>query len=1198
MAATQRPVMPGPDAAAGRPWSCAVVGGNPLTARCAQILLDRGHRVTAFVTDDPELAAWAEEKGLDPLPYGPELEVSLRRVPVDFLFSAANLRMLSQGVLDVPRRLAVNYHDGPLPRHAGLYATSWALVESAAGPARDHGVTWHVMTAEADAGDILVQRGVPLEPDDTAFSLNAKCLHAAIESFTELVEGLEQDTVRPRPQDASLRTYRGLTDPLPDGGLLRWTRGAAELDALVRAADFGPHPNAWGAARLTGPDDVVLVTAAAVAATRSAARPGTITGLDDSALTVATADGDLRLTGFASVDGAVLAVQDLAALWHLSAGDALPLPDGAFVEAFARHSAAARRHEAFWADRLTRPAPFALPHRDPSPTAAEGRHELSVPVPRPLAAHAVAATLAFLARLNGLSGTGPFDVALSVGPPADLPHPAAGRLFATEVPLRVPGPDRSFADFRDQVAGALSAVARRGPHLRDLRTRYPRPRGTDASGTLPTALHLGAAPPPDALRGRTAAVHVAADGTRCTWLLDGREFGPEAAAGLAADCADFLAGLAEAAACDTAGPVLAVPLMSRRRRRRVLVEWNDTASAEPVLECVTTLVARQAHARPDAVAVSDEETELTYRELADRTDRVARALAARGIGPGDRVGVLLRRRADLVPVLLGTLASGAAYVPLDPVYPRRRLDHMAADARLALLLADPGAADGLGGDVPLLAPDEALRAAGRETGRLDRASPDAPAYVIYTSGSTGNPKGVQVGHRALSNFLMSMAREPGCGPDDRLLAVTTVCFDIAGLELFLPLTVGGRVDVASEQAAADGFALRTLVERTAPTVLQATPATWRMLCSAGWPGRAELRVLCGGEALPADLAAELTDRAGQVWNMYGPTETTVWSAVSRVRAGRRVTIGRPIANTRCYVLDGRGEPVPPFVPGELYIAGDGVADGYLGRPDLTAERFVREPGRPGSMYRTGDVVRHRADGELEYLHRADNQVKLHGYRIELGEIESVLAGHPAVARCVAVVHEDASHGRGIVAYVVPADAGTENPGTDNPAAENPAAGAMDAAVLRRHAEAALPRYMVPTAFVPLARIPLTDNGKVDRKALPAPVRGTAARTGPAPGTDLERLVARAWREALPAGEFGLDDNFFESGGNSLNVVDVVARLRADSGTDLVVVDMFRCPTIRTMAARLGGTAGADTARRHLARPDRSLISRRRARLSG
>jgi acyl-coenzyme A synthetase/AMP-(fatty) acid ligase len=410
-----------------------------------------------------------------------------------------------------------------------------------------------------------------------------------------------------------------------------------------------------------------------------------------------------------------------------------------------------------------------------------------------------------------------------------------------------------------------------------------------------------------------------------------------------------------------------------------------------------------------------------------------------------------------------------------------------------------------------------------------------------------------------------------------------VCFDIAGLELYLPLTVGGRVDVASAQTAADGFALRGLIERVAPTVMQATPATWRMLFGAGWPGEANLRVLCGGEALPADLAARLADRVAQLWNMYGPTETTIWSAVSRVRAGQRVTIGRPIASTRFYVLDRRDEPVPPFVPGELYIAGDGVADGYLGRPDLTAGRFVREPGNAGSMYRTGDVVRYRANGELEYLHRADNQVKLHGYRIELGEIETVMARHPAVARCVAVVYEDESHERGIVAYIVPA--GTET-------------GTGDAVALRRHAEAELPRYMVPAAFVPMRRIPLTDNGKVDRKALPKPVRGTAARTGPGCGTDLERLVARAWREALPAGEFGLDNNFFEAGGSSLTVVKVVAKLRADTGTDVVVVDMFRCPTIRTMAARLGGAVGTGTARGLIARPDRTLINRRRAKLSG
>jgi polyketide synthase PksN len=1194
-------------------WSCALVGDNALTAQCAQILVDRGHHVAVFVTDAPELAAWAAGKGLNRVGHGPGLQTALRRTPVDYLFSIANLRILPQGVLDVPRRLAINYHDGPLPRHAGLSATNWAVVQSAHG-ATEHGITWHVMTAEADAGDILLQQGVPLTGDDTTFTLNAKCFQAAIESFAVLVDSLERATVRPQVQDLSLRTYHGLADPPPDGGILWWTRTTAQLHALVRAADCGPHPNGWGAARLLGRGDFVLVTAASASGSAPACPPGTITGLDERSLSVATADGQLTLARFTSPDGSPLTAGELATRWGLERGGRLEVPDAGLVRAFADRVGVARPREAFWARRLSLLAPFDLPYRDPAPLAPEGRRDVSVPVPPRVAALAVpgsdgggpsraalAAVLAFLARVGAEE---PFDVGLVVEDVGLVvedvglvvedvglvvepsPGEASARgMFATQVPLRAPGmpagpAERTFAGLSAAVEAQLAEITRRGTYLRDLPARRPELRNASVTGPLPVTVVLGDRLGAAAMRGHPAVIHIDADGTTCTWSLDCRAFGPHAADALAADFTDFLTALAMAP-----DDLALVPLLSDSRRRRVLGEWNDTGVAHPGMACVTEIIERQARDRADNIAVADAQDELTYRELLSRAGRVARELARRGVGPGDRVGVLMRRRADLLSALLGTLASGAAYVPLDPLYPKRRLEYMIADAGLALLLADPGPAGDLSRDVPVLAPDSLVHDGAQPSQRAEyqsRAALESPAYVIYTSGSTGNPKGVQVGHRALSNLLLSFAGSLGCGPQDRLLAVTTVCFDIAGLELLLPLVVGGRVDVAPQEVAADGFALRDLVERTSPTVMQGTPATWRILLAAGWKGHRGLRVLCGGEALPHELAGQLGGRVGELWNVYGPTETTIWSAMAQVHVGDRITIGRPIANTRMYVLDRRGQPVPPFIPGELYIAGDGVADGYLGRPDLTAQRFVPEGFRAdGMMYRTGDIVRYLADGELEYLHRADNQVKVRGYRVELGEIEAIMARHPSVARCVVTVRDDGARDPWIAAYVVSA---------------SPAA--TDASELRRHAQAELPPYMVPAAFVFLDRIPLTDNGKVDRKALPAPVRERAADSGPPPGTDLEHRIARAWRAALPVGELSLDDNFFEVGGSSLTVVDVVARLREAASPKLTVVDMFRFPTIRSMAAHLAAPAAAATGNAASAAPDRAFLRRRHARLTG
>jgi amino acid adenylation domain-containing protein len=712
-----------------------------------------------------------------------------------------------------------------------------------------------------------------------------------------------------------------------------------------------------------------------------------------------------------------------------------------------------------------------------------------------------------------------------------------------------------------------------------VRARYPRLRGAAAAAGdgLPIVVDLGAGPPPTPRPGSTALVHIPPGGRRIRCLVAADLVGEEAAAHLRDDLAAFLRALA-----DAPQDVLAIPLLPADRRRQVLEEWNDTSRAYPRDTCVTRLVADQARRRPEAIAVTGATGPLSYRELERRANRLASVLGNAGVGRGDRVGVCLRRSADLVVGLLAVLKTGAAYVPLDPVYPAQRIRFMIGDAGVSLVVSQQGLAAALGSRVRVVSVEESR--AGSVNEPYDRASAEDPAYVIYTSGSTGRPKGVQVGHRALTNLLCAMAVEPGCAETDTLLAVTTACFDIAGLELYLPLVTGGCVEVATEQVTADGFALRQRIESTRPTVMQATPATWRMLIAAGWAGDSRLRVLCGGEALTADLAEALAARSKEVWNLYGPTETTIWSAVNRVAAGQRITIGRPIPNTRFHVLDRRRLPVPPYVPGELYIGGDGVADGYLGRPELTAEKFV--PDRllgSGKFYRTGDLVRYLPDGAVEYLNRVDDQVKVNGYRIELGEIEAALSRHPRIARAVVVVREDAPGDRRLAAYAVPS----------GPALPEPA-------VLRRYLARELPAYMVPAVYVPVRTIPLTDNGKVDRAALPAPPnRHSGIRpAGPPPRTAVEAAIAAAWRSSLRLEHIGVDDNFFDAGGNSLLLVEVVERLRAGLSAPLTSVDMFRHPTIRTMARHLDTAHRAEPAD-PTARPDRTgrtlIHQRRRAR---
>ena len=482
--------------------------------------------------------------------------------------------------------------------------------------------------------------------------------------------------------------------------------------------------------------------------------------------------------------------------------------------------------------------------------------------------------------------------------------------------------------------------------------------------------------------------------------------------------------LLEGMSNDAGQRISEAPLLTEAELRQSVVEWNDTYADYPSDKCIHELFERQAKLAPGNVAVVFKDSQLTYEELDRKASRLASYLRSLGVGPQVLVGICVERSLDMVVGLLGILKAGGAYVPLDPAYPKERLRLILEDAQASLLLTEAALIESLPESrariVCLDADWEAIAQAG-EAGGLARHNPDNLAYVIFTSGSTGRPKGVQISHRAVVNFLSSMREQPGLTQQDTLLSVTTLSFDIAGLEIYLPLTTGARVVVASREESADGAQLIERLNASGATVMQATPSTWRLLLESGWQGGDRLKILCGGEALPKDLASRLLEHSPVMWNLYGPTETTIWSALNEVKSAEEYSlIGRPIANTTIYLLDSRLQPVPVGVPGELYIGGDGLAYGYLSMPDLTAEKFIPDPfsSKAGRrLYRAGDLARYREDGRIEFLGRVDLQVKVRGFRIELGEIETVLGQHPAVGEAAVIAREDVPGDKRLVAYV-------------------------------------------------------------------------------------------------------------------------------------------------------------------------------------
>lgn len=647
--------------------------------------------------------------------------------------------------------------------------------------------------------------------------------------------------------------------------------------------------------------------------------------------------------------------------------------------------------------------------------------------------------------------------------------------------------------------------------------------------------------------------------------------------------------------------VATLPILAPAERRQLLIDWNATALHYPAQACLHTLFEAQAAQTPDQIALVVAEaaktgrqgdkvtgeygtslhaltpsplhplahaTSLTYQELNARANQVAHQLQQLGVQPDDLVGLCVERSALLVVALLGILKAGAAYVPLDPAFPQARLRLMIEDAAPVVLISETRfAADFAGETMPQLYLDgDWEQIAHQPTHNPTSAvGPDHLAYVIYTSGSTGKPKGVELRHQAVVNFLTTMRQTPGLCAADRLLAVTTISFDIAVLELYLPLTVGATVLLASQAMSADPDQLLALMPQA--TVMQATPATWRMLLMAGWQGHPALRIFTGGEALPVTLAKQLLACGQEVWNLYGPTETTVWSSCHQVNAAAVdadessvVTIGRPIGNTQFYLLDANRQPVPVGVPGELYIGGAGLARGYRNLPTLTDEKFVPSPfGAPGDrLYRTGDLARYRPDGTVEYLGRIDNQVKIRGFRIELGEIESLLEQHPQIRQAVVIARTHEHGEKQLVAYLTADLLSPDHP--------------LTLSALRDYLKPKLPDYMIPAAFVTLDTLPLTPNGKVDRRALQQMQTAELVAATPyvAPTTPTEQTLIDIWSTVLKLDpqHVGIEHNFFDLGGHSLLAIQVLARVRTTFQVELPIRDLMDNPTIAGMAAAL------------------------------
>lgn len=643
--------------------------------------------------------------------------------------------------------------------------------------------------------------------------------------------------------------------------------------------------------------------------------------------------------------------------------------------------------------------------------------------------------------------------------------------------------------------------------------------------------------------------------------------------------ADHYAHLTQAAITEPTKPLDEYSLLSKAEEHVLFRDWNDTAVAYPATKTVDDLFEAQAQEVPAAIALVHGDRSCSYEELSRRVSEVAGYLRAQAPFSNGRVAICVERSIEMVAGLLGILRAGMTYIPLDPAFPEERLKYILQDSQADIVLTQtalkPKVSQLLSAPKPEEAPSAAKVIALDEPwpaqssvipNRADEPSAQPLAYIMYTSGSTGRPKGVMIPHRALTNFLLSVARAPGMSREDRLLAVTTYSFDIAGLELFLPLIVGGQCHIADAGTVQNAERLKQLLRQTQPTMMQATPSTWNMLFHAGWRNEEKVKILCGGEAMPTALKQRFDDTDSDVWNLFGPTETTIWSTVKHLKKDEPASIGKPIANTQVYVLDKHNRLNPVGVPGELCIAGDGLAAGYWNRPELTAEKFIDHPFAPGTkLYRTGDLARWMANGELEYLGRIDFQVKLNGFRIELDEIESHLSKHPAIQESV-VILQDRGDVKRLIAFYVPARQLGQAPD------------------FKAFLQDSLPAYMIPAFFVPLDKMPMTLNGKVDRRTLMD--RDVQLRSDIPPARSrslLERALLEIWHSVLGLDGIEVDDAFIELGGNSVSATILAERIAVTFERPFTVTDLFKYPSIEKISEYFNASSAEDSTVRDEAR---------------
>lgn len=1147
-------------------FNCCLIGEGNLLIECAEILLQKKYQIEGILSLDPIVKQWANANEISNLQNLQELLQLIKTVKCDYLFSIVNHAILSSEIINSVGK-AINYHDALLPSYAGLNAAAWAIINGAT----QHGITWHEITAEIDTGNLLKQVKIDLESSETALTLNAKCYQAAIAAFRELVVDLASEAVTSTPQNLQQRSYFARHQKPQNLGILDFEQPAAVIDNLVRGLDFGNYPNPLTTAKLllniSNDLDYVIVTKAKKLSSQSQQLPGTIIEIQAAQLIVATGSQDIALQAITNKHGEVSSIAELVADYQLTGGQQLPLVTKELSTEIVKLASKLAPGENYWRKQLTQWQPLNLPGVKKTITSAtsETYRRVKLPISQKVidfiqqtygitrTSEAIIAIFAiYLARLSGnqqitlgfeFSGEQALAKLDEVIPP----------WFASCVPGNISiAPTENLTTVIEAIAKRLKLNQQYQTYATDLIARYPQLASKTIDFTVTVTQNAESA---------SGDLILSIFASEYYWLYNAKIFSEEQITTMLEQLKTLVEGIVN----NESLTVSQLPLISPSEVKQVW-EWNQTSRDYPDKLCLHQLFEARVVEDPDAIAVVCQGQSLTRRELNRQANQLAHHLQQLGVQPETLVGVCLERSLEMAIAVFAILKAGGAYVPLDPNYPAARLNYLLGDARVDVLLTQSKLLERLPAtSTQIICLDQSRETkVDNDTNPLSSVNSHNLAYVIYTSGSTGNPKGVAIEHHSAVNTLCDLEQRFAVQSQDRVLAVSSLSFDLSVYDLFGVLGSGGTAIIPQPATCPDPEHWLELITQEQVTIWNSAPALLELLVNYLITYNQQLPpslrlILLSGDRINPNLITQLQNFNPQlqIISLGGATEASIWSIYYPIPqnwpTGKTIPYGRPLDNQSFYILDSEQQLAPIGVTGELYIGGVGVARGYLHRPELTKEKFIAAPFNTSTtarLYKTGDLGRYLEDGNIEFLGRIDNQVKIRGVRIELGEIEAALLQCQEIQETLVTVNSDSPERSTLVAYSILKPNST-----------------LTSQQLRNLLKTQLPEHAIPSTFIFLDTFPLTPNGKVDLKALlKTPTKELKTEDNLLPPQDpLECKLSQIWSQILHVRPIARDDNFFDLGGNSLLALRMFGQIQKTLGINLPLATLFAAPTIAQLA---------------------------------